>query len=403
MGSDANLARRRIRTAWSTLVVSVLVLGLVAFLAVRFWKPFRPSVVLSNDWLQLAALLDSRKLGSGPPATDAGTFTLDREPIDEQTARLLFPPLLETRRFHYDRLAYFRPGREIESRRDREEHLAGGWFVNTNSLGMRGSDEVLAARPDWRVLVVGDSHSFGLCADDETFAHLLEERLHPARADRSVEVLNASVGACGPWNYLGTVESFLELEPDLVLIVLYGGNDFSGTMTLERYFHRRGTPRATRIGRVALQRYGELGTAAISQELGQVLYFESNPEDEQVAAETVVGIATQAHVDCQSRGARLLCVLLPSPATVQPDPFLPLLAPVLTAYGLHPGDLEISDRLGDQWIASLREREIPALDLRPAIRDREAPCYWLRDLHLNVDGHRVVAAALEPIVLELLR
>jgi lysophospholipase L1-like esterase len=45
---------------------------------------------------------------------------------------------------------------------------------------------------------------------------------------------------------------------------------------------------------------------------------------------------------------------------------------------------------------------VRTLDLRPAVRAAEERLYWVKDLHLNVDGHRRVAEALLPVVAELL-
>jgi hypothetical protein len=388
-----------VRRALLAFALSSLVFGTLAALTIRLLRVPAPSTVFAGSVPRLRDLLEARKLTKGTRALVPST--LDREPIDERTARVLFPQL-ESRRYHYDPLAYFRPGRQRSDWLVWDEHPEGGWFVNTNSAGMRGVVEIRSERPTLRLVVVGDSHTFGKCGDHETFAHLLETALRRARQGDSVEVLNASAGGYDPWNYLGVIENCLPLEPDIVVVVLYGGNDFKGCMAVERYFHRRGAPRVPEHGPADLERFEDLGTAAFAQEVAQVLYFRANPEDEPIAAATVKAIAVEAQQECGERGAQLLCVYLPSPATVQADFFLPLLAPILAACDTRPSELEITDRLADQWLGDLRKIGIPELDLRPALGAAKAPCYWKRDLHLNVDGHRLVADVLEPSVLALL-
>jgi hypothetical protein len=187
----------------------------------------------------------------------------------------------------------------------------------------------------------------------------------------------------------------------VVVFVLYGGNDFLGVMVLERYFHRRGAPHSRSLSEEHLARIGESATYAISQEIGQVLYFLANPEDEVVAVDTTTAIAAEVLARCSSMGAKLLCVYLPPPGAGQPDPGLAYLAPALERYELTSEQLGISDRLADSWLGSLQERGIQAVDLRPTFLAAHTPCYWRRDLHLDVDGHRLVAGVLSPVVLRL--
>ncbi len=391
---------RRARLALISFTLALTVLGTVAWMIARTRPRSGPTVVFSTTVGDVTLLLEQRKLEGAPPVRQSEVFSLDREPIDEPTARVLFAQI--GKRMAYDPLAYYRPGRERGKRRDWPEHPDGGWVVNTNSLGMRGKAEVSEARPDRRVLVVGDSHSFGLCADEETFAHLLEVRLRRASGEKTVEVLNASAGGYDPFNYLGVVERFAELRPQVVIIAFYGGNDFLGVMPLERYFHRRGAPAARSLSDERLAQIGESATYAVAQEVGQVLYFRANPEDEPIAVATSTAIATDAREVCRSMGAKLLCVYLPPPGMGQPEPDLARLAPALREFELTAEELGVSDRLADAWLAALREHDVAQLDLRPLFRRARKPCYWQHDLHLAVEGHRLVASALAPIVLGML-
>src|SRR4029453_17992017 len=90
----------------------------------------------------------------------------------------------------------------------------------TNSFGLR-SAEVAVPKPagTFRILLLGDSFTFGFRAADEmVFARKLEQRL---RADGflSVEVVNAGVlSYCPLLEYLQYRHQLHALEPDLVIL-----------------------------------------------------------------------------------------------------------------------------------------------------------------------------------------
>ena len=90
----------------------------------------------------------------------------------------------------YDPYSYFRHRGNLDVERPWEEHPDGRWMLRTNSLGMRRDSEPAAERPDLRVLVVGDSHTDGVCDNDESYCALLEAAL--ARSGERVARLPSS-------------------------------------------------------------------------------------------------------------------------------------------------------------------------------------------------------------------
>ena len=96
---------------------------------------------------------------------------------------------------------------------------------STNSHGFRG--EELAADPEYRIVVYGDSNVQARFSNDpETFAVRLEERL-TARTGVDVEVVNAGVVGFGPDQ--SVIRLGLEadaLQPDLALLHVFADNDF---------------------------------------------------------------------------------------------------------------------------------------------------------------------------------
>jgi hypothetical protein len=104
--------------------------------------------------------------------------------------------------------------------------------VRTNSFGMRGPECTLSRPPNtFRIAGLGDSHMFGWgVGQDETYMHLVEERLNAAAAaaagGRRYELLNFAVPGYNTVMEVATYEHRAKaFAPDLVLLH-FVGNDF---------------------------------------------------------------------------------------------------------------------------------------------------------------------------------
>jgi lysophospholipase L1-like esterase len=101
--------------------------------------------------------------------------------------------------------------------------------LRTNSRGFVGPD-VVASKPagEFRVVVLGDSYTVGgQVAYEQTFPALLEQRLRTAGHAR-VRVINAGVGGYTTFNEAGLLsENLAWLQPDLVVVAAFVGNDVS--------------------------------------------------------------------------------------------------------------------------------------------------------------------------------
>jgi len=107
-----------------------------------------------------------------------------------------------------------------------------GKFVSktTNSFGLRGK-EITLDKPAGikRILILGDSYTFGLyVGDDETYPAVLENLF--LRDSEKVEVINA--GYADGWSpdehYAWLVNKGLRFKPDLVIYGFFIGNDIDG-------------------------------------------------------------------------------------------------------------------------------------------------------------------------------
>lgn len=364
--------------------ISLLIALLVAAVGYRAVRAGRPTVMVVDTTSRLKKVILRRQQEVGFPIE---VPDLVRVPLDEETARVFFPGNW-TKYYEYDPVSYSRPVALAEPGFTRfPEHPAGGFYLSVNSLGLRDEDEVSAEKHGLRVLVLGDSHTHGLCANEESFASVAEELIAEVLPGPRVEVLNAGGGYYHFYNYLGTFERLRYLDPDLLVMVAYGGNDFSSTMLLQRYFHARSM-------HAQGPRYPRLPPGLGAQEMSQCMYFLHNPEDEPLAVQTALSITAEIERQCREQGTELLVVYLPPPLRGQPLLYADLVETTLDRLDWEPAALEVSDRLADAWLVALRERGIRTLDLRPDFGAAKERLYWESDLHLNVAGHRFVAQRL---------
>jgi lysophospholipase L1-like esterase len=105
----------------------------------------------------------------------------------------------------------FRPNVDIE---------AGGARIETNPLGLRGGPIEPKQPREFRILSLGESTTFGSgVSNDETYTHLLQERLAAALPATRFTAINAGVSAYSSFQSLRYLETRgLALQPDLVLV-----------------------------------------------------------------------------------------------------------------------------------------------------------------------------------------
>jgi len=400
------MARASLSTKLLVSAVTALVSAGLAWLAYQRLRPEVESVKIVDTSEELVRMMNERlEPGGGEPEPapepgDAYPPPLVREPLDEETARRFYPAN-ESELWDYDPYTYSVRAGHLKQTRKFEEHPDGGWTIVTNALGMREDQEVLSVHPDLRIIVTGDSHTDGVCATSESFTNVLEGFLAEDLPGKTVEALNAGMGGHNLYNYVGTFERLAYLRPDIYVVVVYGGNDFSSSMLMHRYFNRR-KPFKTKPYHYDPGGKLEPSLRSIgSQEMVQEVYFLNNPDDFQPAVDLACSVSVELERMCTEAGAELLLVYLPPPSRGQPEQFRGELAQVLPAVGLDHVELGVSDRIADAWLAFLEERGLEYVDLREKLRAAKDLMYWRTDHHLNVAGHRLVAGALHDAVRSL--
>jgi hypothetical protein len=101
--------------------------------------------------------------------------------------------------------------------------------IQINSLGLRDTEHPYQKPPGvFRILMLGDSFTEALDVKlEESYPYLVEQCLTD-RLNMPVEVINAGVSGYGtPEEYLFYINEGVKYQPDLVVWMLYTGNDFT--------------------------------------------------------------------------------------------------------------------------------------------------------------------------------
>lgn len=277
-----------------------------------------------------------------------------------------------------------------EQRRHQSEHY------RLNSLELR--DEELTPKPPGhrRVLVLGDSFTFGLGVEDEAavFPAILERRLGALEGlDGGVEVLNGGLpgSLTADWVKLWDVVA-PRFEPDLVLLVFFlrDGTEIS---SIPDFFGRIRREIVVRNRRSQLYRHSYLyrlwrdqrdraRVARLYTERFRAAYFGDD-------AETAEWRRARTHLlrirdAARARGAEVALVVFP--ILVELDARYPFreICELVEAFG--------------------RASDMPVHSLLPAFLGRSAPDLWVSalDQHPNAEGHAIAAESLLPFVAGLL-
>jgi hypothetical protein len=322
----------------------------------------------------------------------------DRDPLalPKQTARLLFT--VDVSGNVYEPNSYFcwEPNRNLMVQFP--GYPGGQVAQRTNSLGMREDVEVLVDKPDLRLLITGDSHTDGSCANSESYTNRLEALLSESFPGRTIEGLNAGKGGYSFYNYLGVARRFADLNPDVFIVGVFGGNDFEEVLFPWHYFSGTERPLRSNLQQERIMDALQDKPGAFAQGLLQLLYFQEHPKERDVALTAAVGLSAQIAGFCRARGIRPLFLYIPPCWLLEPTSHRELFA----SLGIGDRDVELTGELADRWLESLLALGIPAHDLRPAFREDPSKLYW-RDEHINLMAHEIIARQLVPLVTPLLK
>lgn len=283
---------------------------------------------------------------------------------------------------------------------DWPEYEGGKIFLRTNNLGFREDQDTLDEKAPGtvRVLVTGDSHTDGVVNNAESFPNLLETMLN-ARPGATYEVLNGGTGYYTFRNYLGFLEKFLYLKPDVFIVAVYTGNDFLDTA---RFLEAAGM----RVSRGddytrPLYNQSEAGGLALAQSINQIYYFKFFPQMKEPVLQAASEAFDAIKALCEENEISLRVVLLPAKADVEWDRDQAVLDELRSGLALTPQDLTLNESLANALKAALSKKGVTYFDLLEVMKNQDKELFWKKDHHLNPYGHRLAAETIYQMWMEI--
>jgi lysophospholipase L1-like esterase len=334
--------------------------------------------------------------GGGGALTGPAAKLLDgplvRETLSEEDVKRLFPRPSDL--FEYDPYTFYRYKGHLAVRVDFADY-PGGFFIKRTSA--EGFDEDFDHLPDQRdllVIVTGDSHTDGMCANRESFANRVESALVDRHPGMAIEVLNTGATGYSFYNYLGVLEKLAGLKPQAFVVAFYGGNDFVDLIKPWHYYHHTALPPRRPEYWKKLDRVKSESGGALANALHQILYFHYNPEEVENALAGAAQACLEIQRRCSEQGIRLFFVHIPVAFRVGGEAH-PSITRAKELLDLSDYDLHLVHRLADRLIEVLRQRGVEVIDLRDHFTGDIGRYYW-SDLHINLEGQKVIAELLLP-------
>lgn len=356
--------------------------------------------------------------------------------LAEGAIRLIAPQRLESHRPIYepDSLLVYRLKRSYVAEYHQPEFSI---HEQTNGLGLRNG-EIGPKRPGViRILGLGDSFCYSNSVQlEETFFKQLEE-LERLDGGGEIEVINAAVPA------YSTVQEFrylqrdgVLLDPDVVLLGFYVGNDFQDSYELfdstghptvdvvdgqlranERFPAARYERQERTVRTATLELRSFLASNSemyifLRERFGEVLWrlgLRNNPPPPDFCARVpspalqagwarTQGVLDSMAALCAGRNIRLVITLLPTQYQVHPD----LWMHHVTTFGLDPRDYDL-DRPQQLMRAFCEERGIECIDVLPVMREHAAAgrLFYPIASYMTPFGHRLVAETVHPRLVKM--
>ena len=284
--------------------------------------------------------------------------------------------------------------------------------IAINDQGVR-DDEPIGPKPpnERRIVVLGDSLVMSVQVDQQqTFCHLLEERLNRSGGPIRYRVINAGVQGYGPVEellfYRHVARAF---QPDLVITTVFVGNDAEEAVGSSGRLHERPLTETisestiTRLRRIVRRsmvlQILRLRVVAVTSRFPSrgappeppLQSYAEHPapriaEGLRITRECIEAIAA----DAARAGAQTMVMLMPARFQVNDEDYANLRQAVDAA-----GGHLVRDAATARFDAALAPLPVARFDALPALRAAGPEVFYVRTVHLTPRGHEVVAGALE--------
>jgi hypothetical protein len=198
------------------------------------------------------------------------------------------------------------------------------------------------------------------------------------------------------------LERFLHLglAPDVLVIGVFGGNDFENVLT--RFHVSNGTRRPAGRTRYPEQisevmRHEDL-QPLLAQSFMSYKYFEANPGEMETALQAARDVTTEIVVTCMRHSVHPIFVYIPPMSDTEWDQDAERFERIARILELGPQGLSSTRRMGDSYVEFLRQLRVDVIDLREVFAEAGPGNYWLYDNHINLRGQQLIARELLPLI-----
>ena len=160
------------------------------------------------------------------------------------------------------------------------EHPDSAFTMRTNNMGSREDADTDPNAAVMHIMVVGDSHTDGVCNNSESFVNLAERDVNSmlgVDAPMPIEIINGGTGFYSFQQYAGFFRKYEALTSQWTIVV-YLGNDFIEALMYDSTSTNVGPALQTSWYRLR-KKWMNAGTGlANTQSVNQLLYFDLYPE-----------------------------------------------------------------------------------------------------------------------------
>ena len=308
-------------------------------------------------------------------------------------------------------------------RETRKSSNGKAFMFRINSTGQRGQ-EVGSKNPFiHRILILGDSMVMNsYLPEEESLSIVLQDAL--MTRNQLVEVINGGVNGYSTYQELGYYFDYgRSIEPDIVLLVFYIGNDFRDNMKMtgggrnvnpdmlpnwceiDPIPSSRENPSSkflldhSRVARSVKYRLDKLGKSWREEPhwdnanyyFYEVGLYQKSREFRILLSETLTKMVIERFIEVVEKDHReLIIIILPSRNQTDHDFWISTLECLSTTEtGIGPVDFDYPNKLVREIC---QKHDVPTLDLSPMLKTMKGhQLYHVDGKHLNAQGNRAIA------------
>jgi len=290
-----------------------------------------------------------------------------------------------------------------------------------NSKGFKDLEyEVCKQENSYRILGIGDSFVFGIVPYPHHFLTILEGDLNTETCNNSVEIINMGIPGTSPYNYYQLfMDEGLELQPDMVIVFIFIGNDFTDIFPEDRvsilsYSYTLAYLKFLKdlkdhFDGIVINRWPKYNNRKgpfspkkfFDIECSRSWIFDPNQSSRfKDNFRFSIRYIEKIHSVCRQRDIRFLAVLIPD--EVQVNEHLREEVAALLGIGVMDLDVTLPNDMIDNYFIETGIQFIDLLDIFSEESSAQT-LYRPWDTHWNFEGNRIAADYLLPIIRDVLR